>query len=61
MLAGQVLGSAVFCVLKLSCTIKYLTQLKQKDSQLIYQLLLMCSCEMKCEMNGTSQGRGGFI
>ena len=26
MLAGQVLGSAVFCVLKLSCTIKYLTQ-----------------------------------
>ena len=26
LLAGQVLGSAVFCVLKSSCTIKYLTQ-----------------------------------
>ena len=37
MLAGQVLGSAVFCVLKFSCTIK------------------------KCEMDGTSQGRGVYI
>ena len=26
MLDGQVVGSAVFCVLKSSCTIKYLTQ-----------------------------------
>ena len=26
MLAGQVLGSAVFCVLKISCTIKNLTK-----------------------------------
>ena len=46
MLAGQVLGSDLFCVLKsqhikINSTVK-----KQKDPQVIYQLLLKCSCHL---------------
>ena len=62
MLVGQVLGSAVFCVLKLSCTIKIELNKKQKDPQVIYQLLFdVFLSSLKCEINGTSQGIGVYI
>ena len=41
MLARQVVGSAAFGVLKILSTIK-----KQKKPELIYHLLLLCSCHL---------------
>ena len=61
MLAGQVLGSAVFCVLKSKHIKINSTQLKSKgpSSDLSVALDVFLS-SLKCKMNGTSQGRGGL-
>ena len=62
MLAGQVLGSAVFSVWKISGTITNLTQSKPKrpSSDLSVALDVFLSY-LKCEMNGISQGKVVYI
>ena len=60
MLAGQVLVSAAFCELKSQHIKINSTQQKTKgpSSDLSVALDVFLS-SLKCEMNGTSQGRGG--
>ena len=50
MLAGQVLGLAVFCVEITTYKNKFNSK-NQKDPQVIYQLLLMCSCHLSVALD----------
>ena len=62
MLAGQMLGSAVFCVLKISSTIKIKLNKNQKkpsnDPSVALDVFLS---SLKCEMNDISHRRGVYI
>ena len=53
------LGSAVFCVLKISDTIKKLNSITDSsDLSVAFHVFLS---SLKCEMNGISQWRGVYI